>query len=202
MPLKKALGPLFSFFCDANPVIKWRAVTAFGTVVKAMAAQNMEAARVAVRRLMWSLNEESGAIGWGAPEAMAECMAQNAALAQEYHRMLISYAQEPEGCDGNYLEHVPLLRGVYWGLARLAEVNPKLVRKAMPALWAGLDQDDPQIRGLAIWALGLLGDQQAINALQAHRGDAREIDVFRNRTLQRITLDELAREALQRISAG
>lgn len=201
LPLKKALGPLFSFLCDLEPLVKWRAVTAFGEVVHTLAQQDMEAARMIMRRLMWSLNEESGAIGWGAPEAMGECLARNRSLAKEYHRILISYAREPERGDGNYLEHVPLLRGAYWGLARLAEARPDLVQAAMPAFLEGVGHDDPQIRGLSVLALGQAADVGVIPHLQPLFDDAWEIDLYRNRVLKTVSIASLAREALDNLAA-
>jgi len=200
MPLKRALGPLFSFFCDADALVKWRAVTAFGVVVDALARQDMEAARVVMRRLMWSLNEESGAIGWGAPEAMGESMARNAALAKEYHRILISYAQEPERGDGNYLEHAPLRSGVYWGLSRLAEVYPELVKNALPALREGIGQDDPFIRALSALTLGFLGDPRAAALLTPLLDDARTIELYRHGILASEAVAGLAAEALDRLN--
>ena len=70
-----------------------------GAVVEKLAWEDMEGARVIMRRLMWSLNEESGGIGWGAPEAMAEIMARHLELAREYSHMLISYMDY----EGNFL---------------------------------------------------------------------------------------------------
>lgn len=202
MPLKKVTGPLFSFFCDADELVKWRAVSAFGRVVDALARQDMEAARVMMRRLMWSLNEESGAIGWGAPEALGEAMAHNSSLAKEYHRILISYAQEPESGDGNFLEHVPLRRGVYWALARLAEVQPDLVHGAMPALLNGIGEDDPALRGLSALALGLVGDKKTAGALLPLLEDARSFELYRNGKLQGTAVATLAEEARQRLTPG
>lgn len=199
LPLKKALGPLFSFFCDGDPLVKWRAVTAFGEVVNVLADQNMEAARIVMRRLMWSLNEESGAIGWGAPEAMGEVMARNAALAGEYHRILISYAQEPESGHGNYLEHAPLRQGVYWGLARLAQERPELVRPAMPAMTAGVADDDPRIRGLSALTLGLLRDHATLGLVRPLCDDHHEIELYLDRVLSFTTIAGLAEEAMARL---
>lgn len=200
-PLKKALGPLFLFFCDGDTLLKWRAVSAFGDVVSALALQEMEAARVIMRRLMWSLNEESGAIGWGAPEAFGESMAQSAALAREYHRILISYVLEPARGDGNYLEHEPLRRGAYWGLVRLAEVRPGLVRAALPAFVEGISLDDPQIRGLCAWGLGYVGDQSAVAQLKQLLGDSREVELYRDRVLQALRISDLAQKALAVVAA-
>ena len=81
---------LFSFLCHHDQKIKWRAVTAMGMVISNLAEKEMESARVIMRRLMWSLNDESGGIGWGAPEAMAEIIACHQGLAEEYTHILIS----------------------------------------------------------------------------------------------------------------
>ncbi|MBF0377818.1 MAG: hypothetical protein HQK72_10095 [Desulfamplus sp.] len=111
----RSINHLFSFIQDTNENIKWRAVRAMGKVVAAMASENIESARVIMRRLMWSLNDESGGIGWGAPEAMGEIMAQDKRLKDEYYKILLSYVNE----DGNYLEHEPLRKGAIWAIDRV-----------------------------------------------------------------------------------
>ena len=60
---------------DRDELIRWRAVSAMGIVTAALADARMDAARVIMRRMMWQLNDESGGIGWGIPEAMGEIMA-------------------------------------------------------------------------------------------------------------------------------
>lgn len=119
-PTAQSINPLFSFIQSTNEVIKWRAVRAMGKVVAQMAVANLESARVIMRRLMWSLNDESGGIGWGAPEAMGEIMAQDERLAGEYKKILLSYLDE----EGNYLEHEPLRQGALWALQRLDSAKP------------------------------------------------------------------------------
>jgi len=108
LPPRQVVNPLFSFFCSLDPTLKWRAVSAMGVVVANLAAGEDEFARVVMRRLMWSLNDESGGIGWGAPEAMGEIMARSRTLADEFGTILLSYLQ-PQG--NNYLEHALLQRG-------------------------------------------------------------------------------------------
>lgn len=60
LPARQAVNPLFSFFYNTNELIKWRAITAMGAVVAHLAEQDMESARVVMRRLIWNLNDESG----------------------------------------------------------------------------------------------------------------------------------------------
>jgi hypothetical protein len=151
-PARQAVNPLFSFFYSTDEIVKWRAVTAMGAVVSRLAEEDMESARVIMRRLMWNLNDESGGIGWGSPEAMGEIMSRNEKLAQEYHCILISYIRE----DGNYLEHEILQRGVLWGLARLAYARPNLLKDAVPFLPPYMKSEDPLLRALAARTAALL----------------------------------------------
>jgi len=74
---------------------------------------------------MLSLTEESGGIGWGAPEAMGEIMARSEKLAEEYHKILISYTLG----GGNELDFEDLQKDVIAGLKRLSQVHPELVKE-------------------------------------------------------------------------
>ena len=91
IPPQKMINPLLCALFEPDEVLRWRVVRGVGITVSAMAEKDLESARVIMRRLMWSLNDESGGIGWGAPEAMGEIMAENETLASEYHRILVSY---------------------------------------------------------------------------------------------------------------
>ncbi|MFV0422567.1 DVU0298 family protein [Oleidesulfovibrio sp.] len=201
LPSKEAVGPLFSFLLFGGEM-KWRAVTALGLVVASMADTRMEDARVVMRRLLWHMNEESGNIGWGIAEAMAEIMANHSGLAGEYDRMLISYIRET-GDDDNYLDHPPLRRGVYWGIGRLAQVEPDKMRLAVRSLTLALEDEDAQGRGLAAWALTQLGGHIPADAvdelrtrLTALTDDPAEVELFAGRQLLCVTTGQLAREAL------
>jgi hypothetical protein len=124
LPAQKTINALFSFLCSTDKSIKNRAIIAMGEVVSRMAETNLESARSVMRRLIWSLNEESGWIGWGSAEAMGEIMARNTSLANEYHHILISYVIEGD----NYLLYDKLREEVMRGLKRLSQVHPQLVQ--------------------------------------------------------------------------
>lgn len=124
---QKLVSSLFSALFSTQDTIHWHAVSCMGDAVCQLAAERMEAARIVMRRLMWSLNDESGGIGWGAPEAMGEIMARDSSLAREYSSILLSYIVPGDGPD-NYLEYTPLRQGAYWGIARLAQTRPQLVQ--------------------------------------------------------------------------
>ncbi|HVO83395.1 MAG TPA: HEAT repeat domain-containing protein [Syntrophobacteria bacterium] len=192
LPPRQVVNPLFSFFCSTDSAVRWRAVTAMGAVVTRLAGADIEAARVIMRRMIWQLNEESGGIGWGIPEAMGETMTRHAGLAEEYAHMLVSYIQE----EGNFLEHVPLQRGVLWGLGRLAGAQPSLVKKATADIEMFLSAEDAQLRALAAWILGLIGAQEARARLEKLRADRAEVLIYGDWREERCTVSELAGRAL------
>ena len=204
IPARQLSGPLFSFLLDRDEIVVWHAVTAFGLLAARMAEERMEDARVLMRQFMWRMNEESGNLGWGIPESMAESMAMHPRLAEEYHTILASYVYCDERCDGNYLDHEELRRGVYWGLGRLAQVRPEKVVHAVRFLAMALENEsDVRNRGYAAWALGLLGREAsgAMPALERLAGDGAELPIYRDRVLARTTVGALAREAREAVAA-
>jgi hypothetical protein len=152
LPLKKVVNLLFSFLHHTDQEIKCSAVKAMGVIVARMADEDMESARVIMRRLMWNLNDESGGIGWGSPEAMGEILANHEELAKEYVHILISYMRK----DGNYLELAILQRGLLWGIKRLSEARPDLVQDAVRYLPPYLQSGDAEVRDLAKEVLNIL----------------------------------------------
>jgi hypothetical protein len=155
----------------------------------------MEAARVIMRRLMWNLNDESGGIGWGSPEAMGEILARQEGLATEYAGILISYMRE----DGNYLENEVLQRGLLWGIGRLSRVRPQILQGAEPYLSPYLQSQDATVRGLAAWAIGILGIKAACAELEGLAADEAEIQIFLDGSIIKRRVNDLARDALENI---
>ncbi len=193
-PPRKVVNSLFSFLQSTDQNLKWAAVTAIGLIVGKLANEDMESARVVMRRLMWNLNDESGGIGWGSPEAIGEILACHEGLAKEYAHVLMSYARE----DGNYLEHEILQRGLLWGIGRLAQARPHLVQDSVQYLAPYLESGDANIRGLAAWVMGMLGVKEARSKLENLTEDRAEIQVYVDRGFIKCQVKELAEEALSR----
>jgi len=188
-PPRRVINPLLSFLYDTDEVVKWRAVKAIGIVVATMADDDMEAARGIMRRLIWSLNDESGGVGWGSPEAMGEIMAMHGGVAEEFFRILVSYIRE----DCNPLENGLLERGVLWGLARLAQARPHLLRCAVESFYPYLASADPVHRGLAAWALGFLDSGVPEARLRPLLEDHTEIRVYDMGEVRSYRVSELAK---------
>lgn len=192
IPARRVVNPLFSFFYSDDPLLRWRAVSAMGAVVAALAREEMESARVVMRRLLWNLNDESGGIGWGSPEAMGEITARSAPLAAEFAPLLASYVRP----DGNYLEHPLLQRGLLWGLGRLAHARPQLIPEVAECLAPFLAAADPFHRGLAAWAAGPLPQGPTRAALLALVDDPAVFVLYREPLLTEVAVGAAARAAL------
>ena len=204
LPARDVVHALFSAICRSEEPLRWHAVQAMGESVARLADVDLEGARIVMRRLLWSLNEESGGIGWGAPEALAEIIGSHRALTDEYVHMLISYLREdgPELFqEGNYLEHAVLQRGLLWGIGRLAMTRPELLRGRGVAadLLPYLRADDHAVRGLAARALGLLRAKEAAAAIASLVGDTAWLSLYEEGIMRRVTVGELGQEALRRI---
>lgn len=148
------VGPLFSFLL-MEPRTMHRAAVGLGRLTARLAESQPEIARNVIRRLMWHLNEESGNIGWGIPEAFGEILAASEPLARDFHRVLISYVIDL-GRDDNYCDNDVLRRSCYWAIGRLAQARPQLCLMARPWLVKGLVDQDPVCQGMAAWALAQL----------------------------------------------
>jgi hypothetical protein len=188
------VSPLFSFFYSTDELVKWRAVTAMGRVVAMLADKDMESARIVMRRLMWNLNDESGGIGWGSPEAMGEIMACHAGLAEEYACILISYIME----DGNFLEHEALQRGAVWGIGRLAHARPALVIHSTHHLIPFLKSSDTTLRGFSVWASGALDPGQTEPFIRKLTEDPAKVRFYTDWLLIESTVGQLAADTLAR----
>jgi HEAT repeat protein len=195
-PARQSVNALISFFCDREEIIRWRAIAATGRVVAMLADDNMESARVIMRRLMWSLNDESGGIGWGAPEAMGEIMAQSRRLADEFSRMLRSYVRP----DENFLEHETLQRGLLWGIGRLAQAHPEHLDQTDIYLIPFLQSGDAFHRGNAACALGHLKSKKAAPLIEKLLKDIHQVTFFEGFHLRKLPVSFLARQAWMRIS--
>ncbi len=192
LPPRQVVNPLFSFLCSVDERVKWHAITAMGNVVADLAVADLESARVVMRRFIWQLNDESGGIGWGCPESMAEAMVLNDDLANEFWCLLVSYIQP----EGNYLEHPILQRGLLWAIGRLAHSRWDCARSAEPYLHPFLESSDPIHRGLAAWAAGPIALEPTIAKLKELTHDPGHLSLYRDGQIGQYTVSELAQEAL------
>ena len=194
---RQVVNPLFSFLYSSDLNIKWNSIIAMGAVVSRLADEEIESARIVIRRLMWNLNDESGGIGWGSPEAMGEILASSKVLRNEYASILLSYARE----DGNFQEHAFMQRSVLWGIGRLAEIQPDLVKDSIAEFIPYLKSSDAIVRGHAARIIGLIGTESNQVDLAQLLDDDNEIQTYIDQKIINCRVLDLAGEAIERLRA-
>jgi hypothetical protein len=193
------VGPLMSCLVQGGTPAG-RAAAALGACVAVLARDKPEEARIIMRRFMWHMNEESGNLGWGVPESMAETLARSALLAKEFSRVLLSYIWNT-GREDNFVDYAPLRRSCYWAVGRLLQAGPEYAEGALPLLRAGLQDEDAPCRGMAAWALAQVGvPGEARSELEvlavAAESAITSVLVFDGGSARECTTAELARLAL------
>ena len=132
--MRAPLRVLFSLTYDDDALICCRAIEAIGKTSAFIAAYDMEKVRIFIRGLIWLMTEESGGIGWHAPEAVAEICFRVPALFEEYAKLLPQFLKEeslaPSTCAALY---------------RLAPLSPELIRDHSSFLTA-LSQDEERFQ--------------------------------------------------------
>lgn len=193
-PYRQVVNPLFGFLYSLDEIVRWRAISAMGAVVPRLADPAMESARVVMRRFLWNLNDESGGIGWGSPEAMGEIMAQCAPLAEEYADLLISYIEPGK----NFLEHEDLQKGLLWGLGRLARSRPSRVVRAAAFLRPFLQSEDRVLRGRSLWTAAALPLESTEDLIRKRIDDNDGVTIYWEGRFITYRIGQLAQDALQR----
>ncbi|MCS7149632.1 MAG: hypothetical protein RMI93_02680 [Caldimicrobium sp.] len=150
-PLTKIISHFISAFLHLDERVRWKAIYAFGITSAKIAKEEIEKARILMRRLMWMLNEESGGMAWGVGEAFGETLYHSEQLRREYLQIYVSYIWP----EGNYLDFPPAQRGIIWGVGRLAQrYTEELVSvRAQEYLIFHLNSQDDGVLLLTLWSL-------------------------------------------------
>jgi len=148
---KRVLSWLTGLTYHPDPRVADRAVQAFGLAAARIAAYDPEYVRVHLRRLLWLVSDESGGIGWRAPELVASALAACPDQFDEFISPLVYLLDlEPEDA--------PRVRpSLLAGLAHLAACRPQTLRFARPLLRMALADPNPSVRAQAQTCLERIG---------------------------------------------
>lgn len=192
-PGRKLVGPLMGNLCNTDPTLRWHSVTGLGMVAERLFQEDPESVRWIMRRLIWMLNDESGGIGWGCGEAMGEIIARVPKVAQEYHRIPVSY-MDPEG---NHLENPLLQRGVLWGLCRMAGVSKAYVQGIEKFLYFYLESKDTEILVPALYLCQKTGGMELLPQVEALCQDEGEALFYVDEEFTPVKIADLAEKTLE-----
>ena len=194
----KITNALIGLLADSDEIIKWNAVYTLGKITARLYSKEPEGARKVIRQLIWNLNEESGGIGWGMPEAFGEILALIPELKQEYACLLTSYLSE-EKC---FIENEHLQIGLIWALGRLKKMDRGLISPVLPFLLKALLHPNPLMQGTAAWASGEIGIQEALPVLRTLQTGNPMVKIYSGHRLQEKPVGQWAKEAIIKIEGG
>jgi hypothetical protein len=183
----KRLLSLFSALTyHPERLLAWRSVQAFGMAAQRIAEGDAEYVRNHLRRQFWLVSDESGGIGWRAPELIGETLARCPGPFEAFVSPLI-YILDLEA------EDAPRFRvGTLWAIGRIAEGRPGVPALALPLILPCLADSDPQARGLALWCLGQLAHRGAVPGLAGLKRDASAVEIYQDGNLWETTVAALA----------
>lgn len=147
MKEKRVFRILISLAYDKTELICWRAIEAIGKAAGAVKQKDPDFVRNIVQRLLWSLSEESGGIGWSAPDMLGEIVINAPNQFQDLPPIILSFRDEES-----------FLPGVLWAMTRMVSsgidsLNRDLCRDIINK---SLNNRSPTVRGLSIWAASVL----------------------------------------------
>ena len=182
---RKLIGNLISLSYDKADVISWRAIEAIGLITGKIAPSDPDFVRNTVGRVLWMIRDESGGIGWSAPETLGEIVRNNPELCADIAPIIASFHEE-----------IMLRKGVMRALGRIGKLNIDFTDYAIPIVTHYLDSPDSTLRGYAAWACGRLGAVLTADRLEKLKGDKSIIPFYKERELKEVTVGEIAGHAL------
>jgi hypothetical protein len=143
----RALSRLIRIAYDKDTLAGWRAIKAIGLAAREMAKTDAEFLRETCRKLLWSLTDESGAIGWSAPEILGEIVS---AEPRRYPDIIPIIAGAYE------VEEEVFRAGVVYALCRVAEAAPELAVTYQKIVMLSLADKEPLVKVNGLELVGLL----------------------------------------------
>jgi hypothetical protein len=158
-----------------------------------VAEQDAEFVRNILRRLLWSLNDESGSVGWRSAPALGCIIAASPGRFPEFVPLVLSLLD---------LEGRTFLPGALWAIAHIAESGAPGLQAAVPLVHPHLDAPEPEVRGMAARCAGALGDAESVVVLERLLADRAILTVFDGRDLLATTVALAAERALRELRRG
>ncbi|MFC1953664.1 DVU0298 family protein [Chloroflexota bacterium] len=179
---------LYLYETDEN--LRWPAIEVVAGLLNSWWHEGKkEKVKEYIRSLLWLLNDESGGIGWSAPETIAETIIAIPELMDPYGDVMVASA----------FESPLLLNGSLWAIGRLGTQIKEAVMIAREKVLAAFDSDNPETLSLVAWASGETDFTPAVDIL-AKLGDRQErVQIYINGHFREESLGNWSKEAIAKI---
>lgn len=187
---RKVLSQLVRLAYNKDTLVGWRAIKAIGLSAKEIVKIDDAFLRETLRKLLWSLSDESGGIGWSAPEIIGEIVSADPKKFSDIIPLL------GEVYD---IEEKVFRPGVLYAFCRIAATNPELVVPYRDLVSRGLRDENPLARYYALeLTLHLKGNLSTVEyenikkMINSCKSDQSELWVYENEGFINRTIGEKA----------
>jgi len=180
---RRVLSQLVRVAYDKETLVGWRAIQVIGLAARKMMPTELDFLRETCRKLVWSLSDESGGIGWSAPEILGEIVSADPKRFKDFIPLIASVYE---------IEEDVFRGGVLYALGRIAKPAPELVAPYQKTIIFSLADKDPivKVRGLELvgllWSYGVRSSiwsreycDRIVAAVQNLRMDKGEAWIYR-----------------------
>jgi HEAT repeat protein len=192
---RKIVSLLVRLAFDKETLVGWRAIKAVGLIAREIVATDVEFLRETCRKLLWSLSDESGGIGWAAPELLGEIVSSDP---KRFADIVPLIAQVYD------VEEDVFRSGVLYALSLIGEKAPELVLRHADVVLKGLSEANPLARVFALQALlpllPFLGGSfldEVKNAVQKLASDTAETWVYEGDNFITVDVGQEARDVIK-----
>ena len=145
---KSRLSLLLSLSYTADNNTRFKVIKAAGYAVSVIPDHELDFLRTVISNLFWSLNDDSGSVGWSSPELLGEIISKRIDLLKEYVPLVISLLK---------IKEAYFRPGVLWAMGRIAAREPSYIKPYVPYITMYLADSLAETRGYAVWCLNQIG---------------------------------------------
>lgn len=172
---------------DKETLAGWRAIKAVGLISQELVKTDYEYLRNTIRKLRWSLSDESGGIGWSAPELIGEIVCADPRRFADIVPLIAEVYS---------IEEDVFRPGVLYAFNRIAESAPDLVAPHVDIINAALNDKNALVRVYALETVGKLkglsGLSIAWDNIEKLKHDKREVWVYQGNAFVNVVVGDVA----------
>lgn len=187
---RRTVSALVRYSYDKGSVESWRAIRAIGMAAKAVIDTEYDFIRETIRKLIWSVMEESGAIGWSAPEMIGEISAADPKKLHDIIPIIPSYYDE-----------IFFRAGVMYSLYRLCDEVPGEVEKQKEYILRSLADENPLVKFFGLRTVEKLSLKEAKELVKGLENSTEEAEVYNGDSFETVKISDTARDVSKVLTA-
>lgn len=170
------ISRLISMSYDREDTLTWRAIEALKHISLRLTAEDPTLMRETIRRLLWSMSDESGGIGWTACEMIGSIVSAKPKEYAEIIPILWSFKEEEM-----------FRAGSLWAMAQIGTVDRGSISFICGEVSNYFNDPNPSVRAYSAWCASLCG-QSKESLISSITNDEEEFLCYKEGELKKITI--------------